>query len=793
MRLRPPDGCPDCDLRIDGDIGALGSGHARLVASSFAPGSAIAAMFGLTDAELDGTGSLRMAHDGTLAELTASITGLTTPGRPIRLDVGATRVERCRRLSRPPRTPRRRSRQRQSIAVDAGFAVRDGAFDAWCAEIDLGLVDRVGGTALGPHPLGTWLRSLAPSGYLRDVQVRMQSGSLGWTARGDGVSLAAHGGTPDVRDTDADLAVHIAAGRTIVEATVAGGVDVAFTEHFGKAWRHQRATGTLTFWSDGRYLGVRGNGIGVSDEDLEASGGFALSHPGDSAEARVIVDAAVAHAGIGAVRAFVPRNLPPAAATWLAEAPLAGTLRNGRLLFYTHTQQPPGLVSRRLEIAADIEHASVRYHPSWPVAEEVGGSFTVAPDGVRVAGEGIVFGTRVERASVHIPLSGHVATIGFAAVTDASRLLEFTRATPTRDRVGFLDDTWRASGALAVAGDLVIPLDETGDADYRLRFELLGTDLEPGIAGLAFGNLEGALSYASPFSLSAAEITADLFDEPVRIGIDSDGDGADRAIRFNLAGRADVADLGRITGVEPPSFAGGSIDFEAAYSIFPAAERAAELELASDLEGLALDLPAPLGKPPGAASALAVTMHLLDSYSAVNVRYGTPEAPALTGWIHVADNRLVRGALGIGEPAPIADADTDRVVIRGAIDELALAPDLVADLPHWEARNLRIGRLRLDEVVLHDVAVSAHSSDQGTTVSVVSRELDGTFARRGEDPWRVDLVKIQLPEGESDEGADPLSSTRRAVVTPTFNIGTAIARGLRQLAISPSARPRASS
>lgn len=756
VRVRPPDGCPACELLVDGDIGAGGGGHARLAVSKFEPGSAVAAMFGLSDAELNGAGVMRADADGTRAELTASITGVTTPGRPIHLDARAVAWNdgggyrgRLERLDVAAGT--------ESMAVDAGFAVQGGAVEAWLAEVDLARIQRVGGTALGTHRLGTWLRSLAPSGRLRDVRLRFDGGGATATARGDGIGLVSYGGAPDVRDTDADLAVHVASGRTVVQATVAGAVDVAFTEHFGKAWRHANAAGTLTFWADGRYLGVRGSGLAVVEDGLEASGGFAISHPGDPAEARITVDAAAARADFGAVRAFVPRNLPPAASAWLRKAPLAGTLRNGRVLFYTHTRHPPGLVSRRLEIAADVEDATVRYHADWPLAEEVAGSFTVAPDGVRVTGDGRVFGSRFERARVHVPPDGGTAAVSFAARTDAARALDFARQTPVRDVVPFLDDAWAASGPLAIAADLVIPLDGVAEPDYRLRFELLGTDLTPGIPGLAFGGLEGSLGYRSPFALDAGAITGDLFGEPVRVAIESGGSGAAQEIRFDVAGRAGVAELGRLTGVDPPSFARGGVRFEAAYSIFPAAERADELALASDLEGLGLDLPAPLGKAPEAASAVAVTMHLLDAYSAVNVRYGVPESPALTGWIHVADDRLVRGALGIGEPAPIADADTDRVVVRGAIDELALAPDLVADLPDWEARNLRIGRLLVDEFVLNDVAVSAHASAGGTTVSVVSRELDGTFARQGSDPWRVDLVKIRLPEDESDADEDPLS------------------------------------
>ena len=785
LTLTPPGACSSCGLSLEGEVRSGGNGHGRLIASRFAT----RALPLLDGAEINAIGAWHRDESSGEARIRVDVNGAQASGKPVDLtaQMSASSVaggEDGRYSGRIDQM--RMTVGNESIALGGGFGIDGGGIDIWIPELDLAELARMGGLILGSHAAAAWLRGPTPTGHLRSVRARLATdGNVAWMAQAEDVGLAGYRGAPVVAGADADLVGVVEEGVARVAVRAHDGLEIGFTDHFADSWRLQRVVGELTFWVRGDQLRLRGSDIEAATADVHARGGFALAHDGGESETRVLIDAAVDRADVAAAFSYSPRNLPVATRNWLRSAAGDGVLRDGRLLWHSRARPVHGLLSRRFELAASVQDASVAYDPEWPEARDFDGRIAITPGGVVVQGDATVYGVRLGSADVRVPPSGDLVRVRFAAEHDADQLLGFLRVMPERHRLEFLHEEWSATGNVAVLASLAIPLRQQApdsppvEQAMDIELDLNGTDVNLANLGLAFDDMAGRVSLRLPDVVRADGLAGMLFGKPVTVAIasETDREGGDHAIRFDVRGAASVRDAAALLETEPPPVASGDFGFHAAFTAFPDADRAPELMLQSDLEGVVLDLPAPLGKSAETARELHLTAQLLDDYRAVNLRYANepPVRPsageatdaataggddlALSGWLHVVDEGLQRGALGVGAPAPIADATADRIILTGRLGAVPLAAEAIAALPDWEARELRFERLDLGQFSLDDVVISGQTVGSEAAFALRSREAEGTFARTGNAPWQVDLASIRLPGGEGEDESDPLAVT----------------------------------
>ncbi len=783
LTLTPPDACDSCGLLVEGEVRSGGDGHGRLIASRLAT-KALPLAGG---AEINAIGTWRRDEGSGQARVRLDVSDAQAPGGAVDLtaqlsawSVAGGEGERQRgRIDQLRVTV-----GSESVAFGGGFAVDGDGIDVWSPELNLAEFARMGALVLGSYAGAEWLRGPAPKGRLRAVRARVTAdGNVAWMAQAEDVGFAGYRGAPAVAGANGRLVGVLAEGVARVAVRAQDGLEIGFTDHFADSWRLQRAVGELTFWVGGGHLHLRGSGIEAETADVRARGGFALAYDGGEGETRVLIEGAIDRADVGSAFSYIPRKLPAGTRNWLRSATGGGVLRDGRLLWHSRARPVYGLLSRRFELAASVQDATVAYDPEWPEARDFHGRLTITPGGVVVQGDATVFGARLKSADVRVPPSGDLVRVRFAAEHDADQLLAFLRAMPERRRLDFLDDEWSATGNVAVTASLAIPLRQPVpdslpiEQAIDIELDLKGTDVDLANLGLAFDDMVGQVSLRLPDVARADGLAGTLFGKPVTMVIasETEADGGDHAIRFDARGAASARDAAALLDVEPPSVVAGDFAFDATFTAFPEADRAPELTVRSNLVGVALDLPAPLGKPAETARELHLTAQLLDGYRAVNLRYANDAAArqsageatsaatadgddlALSGWLHVVDDGLQRGALGIGAPAPIADATADRVILQGSLGAVPFAAEAIAALPDWEARELRLERLDLGQFALDDVVVSGQTIGSESTFTLRSHEAEGTFARTGDAPWQVNLASLRLPAGEEEDETDPLT------------------------------------
>lgn len=768
IRLQSEPQCADCALMIEGDVPDNGPGAIRILAESFSPGRELDEMLGLPPFELALSGDWRRDADGDArARLAVRVADLQLAGAPVAVDaeLGAWNE----------RGGYRGKVDRLSIAsgdhvvelAGGGFRLGGPAFEGapgdetfaefWLPPVAIADISAMLVAAVGhEHPMGRWLGNLAPIGEMDRFAARIDGQGLAFVSTGTGAALAAYQGAPEVDNVSFTIGGHARALRADLDAR---NFRLVFPDFVPASGLHRSGSGSLTIAFGTGHRGLRGE-MGIEKDGSRIAAGFALARSSGVDDGGIAADAIVDRIAAPSARDYLPWKLAPGLRTWLQDRVQAGELTDNRLLYRGDLKQVPGLATRRFEMSANVVGGVIDYHVGWPRASRVDGSFTVTGRETVLRGQARVFGVDVTDLEVRVPVGGERASVRLRAQTEVDRLMEFAWQTPVGEAMPFLSEQWVGTGRVGLVAAVSLPLRgqalEPSDMRFDFTFENASIDLVD--LGLHIDAMNKQVGFEWPNHVASDPSEGTLFGAPVRIAINSDDD----RVSFSVDGSATVADVVRLLDVADPGVARGRFEFDATFNVFPGSDRAAELHLESDLAGVDVSLPAPLGKAAPEPREFAAALQFLDDYTAVSVRYGTA-----SGWIHADENRIRAAALGIGAPPPMADADAGRVVVRGGLeavdgadirafvdgfrgDDGAAKEDRLA----WELRKFRIAKVVLDAVELEDLVLDGYSDAGEVSFSIASAAVTGTVARSGNDPWQVQLSEVKLPAADTE--GDPL-------------------------------------
>ena len=787
LSLSPEPDCSECALSLEFESHApewapewredLRDSWAHLDASRFLVTQQLAQLWGLPGALLDVEGRWSVQGNEELAELGVSVTSLDLE-KPLQLRarVSARNVELGYR----------------GLIGDIGFTTAQGdsslppidfqtrgldGVDAWAGVLDLtNLATAVAGVFGADHVVGVWMNELEPNGLLRDVRATVDSDGAAFTARFEDLGLQSYKGVPTVRAGAGRIGGHNNGLMVDLDGTP---VDLGFVEHFDASWQYERAAGPILFWFDRGYLGIRGTDLAIAFDGTLARGGFSLTRPDDRFEQRLTIIADVSAIDVPTAKQYTPRNLPGGLQPWLEASLLGGDISDARFMYHGHTRIRPGLPQRVVELDAAVANILVDYHRDWPLVTGGTGRVKVGRDQTQVnLAEATSYGLDLRDVDVVIDRTADYADVELTAQLAVERLFEFAWDTPVHEQVPVLTREWSGAGEVAVAADLHIPL--RGQAlqsdDLSLRFELSDATLDLADIGLRFEHLDGPISYRTPLTLEAESLDAQLFGLPTQISIRTIGepnepvDGVDAAtavaadtavaaregnVEFEIDGRATVADILEILAVDDLAIGDGEFGYNATYTL--PVRGHPTLVVDTDLMGAQLHLPPPIGKQRADSTALSVELKFLDEYVAGSAELGGHSS----GWIHVADEEILRGSVGIAGPVRTISEDDEYVTITGRLESAALSSALTSANASVDValKGLQIGTVAIGDFEINDVLLDGMTNPSSTQLSITSVELDGEVEQHGQAPWelRIEALRIEDDSGADDQWADPLS------------------------------------
>lgn len=669
--------------------------------------------------------------------------------------------------------------------------------------LDLPLIGTLRSLHLAPLP--QWagrLINVDGRGRLERIGFELDGSGTGrpqWrlAAQGKGLGVAREGKIPGVRGLDLRLRANQDEGELALGSDC---LDLELAPLFDRPLYLNRFSGLLSWTSssDGA-LRLAGRNLVLANPDLSGRARFTLDLPARAADTGVpFLDlrASLHDADGSRARTYLPVGIMrPRLVDWLEGALVGGRVPQADLILRGPLQDFPFREHQgRFELLLQIADAGLDYRAGWPPIEGAAGALHLVDDALEVhLDSGRILDSVLTAGLARIPelrgarrLSIHGEAEG--PLSDGLRVLT---ETPLGERLGLLAQGLEVSGSSKLALDLEVPL---------AQGEPLGLDGHltlPGDAGLAVRgtpvrvtDLAGELRFTRD-GLSAQSTQARLWGLPLELGVASrsyrDPGGAGTEIRARAQIPVSVL-AGRLPS---PAWAVavGEAGWDLVLDLPPVGPRPAgppvAWRLRSDLRGLALDLPSPLGKPAAASRSLdlAGTLHpgqSLDLRGSVG-GLGLELALGLSsGSPRIKGGRVV---LGGGAVVPGSAARAPGLRLEGSLEALDLAA-----WGRWWSRlrggqgvgvstegwgvvpplqsvglDLRVGHLGLGVGALTDARIRLDPGGDGVRLELDSRELAGQLIlplAGVEAPLRLDLARLDLV------GLTPLGDRRGAASGP---------------------------
>ncbi|MEA3274455.1 MAG: YhdP family protein [Pseudomonadota bacterium] len=642
----------------------------------------------------------------------------------------------------------------------------------------------------------TRLRDVRLDGEVRDLRFRVsRDGNEArprWAAQArlEDLSFDPHARLPGLRGLSARLAADESSGTAILDAE---GAVFTMPRLFRGPFILDRVAGSLRWWRDG------GGALHVEAPDLLAENahiatrsrlGLTLSPAGGSPFLDLHTE--LRDADVAAVHRYLPvGRLKERLVRWLDRALVSGRVPAGAFLFRGSLADFPFAENQgRFEVLFGVEDAILDYHRDWPRLEELDAEVRFLNSGLEIdLASGRMLESELLGGSAGIPNLFAADAVQIASTVEGPFAdgLRVLAETPIKRTLGRLAAAFRAEGASRLDLDLTIPL-RRKEQERRVPLQVRGELSWPEQASLTIPDwdlelteLAGSLSFTEG-AVSAEAIQARVWDTPVRIRIDRQGGGqaADSFTRIRVDGTLSKGLLVRRLPSPLWDLVKGrtraSLRLDLRNADVGSSDLPLDFALETNLRGVAVDLPAPLGKAASGTRKLRLTGRLAPKDDlgirggygelALNLRFARDSAGG--------GPRLARGALSLGGRVPPLPR-REGLHLTGALGRL----DLPAWLNWWGNRqgvdgggtgggialgsaDVRVQHLLLTDMACNDVHLDLKRRGRHWHAKLSARELAGELRiphRPRREPIQIHLDRLDLKgvlghEGEEGQALD---------------------------------------
>lgn len=662
------------------------------------------------------------------------------------------------------------------------------AVRAAASYLNLGDID----TVLYALPLldektGGILRNLRPRGTLRNVRFYFAPGS----PLGDRVALCgtfddfgsnAWESLPAVSGLSGTLCGTDGAGRISV-STENGTIQPAAME-LKTPIQLTRAAADLSWRQTDIDWSISSRSLSLENDDLNARGRFSIVLPKD-ADSSPFLDLRVrlGEIPVTAVKHYLPFAVAPETSRWLEAALTGGQIRNADLLFHGAIADFPFHRNEGVfQASIDAQDLALHFHPDWPPLTQANVAARFSGPGLELAstkgriGQGEIVEAHAEAEDLkHSPwlkLNGNVrATV--------PEVLDFLAHTPLRQVPAGLGKYVIAAGDTDISLNLAIPLNpELGKVEIDGQAEFKDAKVHVGDIGVELHHINGPLRFTRN-GLSADAIRASAFDQPAFIRISQE-----RAeTEIEIKGLVGVSDLRGLVPGDFWRFARGSTDYRLGLRIPKPLDGESDplaLSLSSTMTGIALDLPAPLGKREKAKKNLYIETALrAGSKIPLRLYYGHEVTAKLRFSEPDAGFVLEGGSVGIRRSPPPITPEPG-LAIAAQLDELDAAewrgllpevPDEPSPAPFLRKLDLSIGTLYWGDDPVGFLTLDMTRENQDWRGYIDSAYGKGSFKATA-DSMAFDLEYLKLPKLKAVKAGPGSTDTIDPSTVPNLELNT---------------------
>ena len=666
----------------------------------------------------------------------------------------------------------------QSIATDK-------AEERWHLQADrldlTPLTPLINALAPLPEALATTIERLKVTGVLRNVLADYRPQNTGdqkvsFAANLDTVGFDAYHGAPAARNVSGSISGDLGQGELRMDSK-------DFVLHldpiFAKPWQYLQANARLTWKLDKQGFTLIAPYLKVLGEEGKIAGDFLIRlHFDHSQEDYMDLRVGLVEGDGKYTAKYLPEVLSPALDEWLRTAILKGAVDQGFFQYQGSLSKNAGDADRSISLFFKVHDAELAFQPGWPHISKVNGDVFIEDSGVRIlASKGQLLDTQVSNVYVNIPhvptgQTSHMFIDGAFAggLGDGVKILQEAPIGTAETFAG-----WEGEGDLQGKIKLDIPLVKGEEPKIQVDFKTAKARLKLAEPALELTQLKGDFRFDSAKGLSGQNISARAFDKPVTAQIFAEGSPGKLNTRVTASGQVEVKKLTDWLSVTQPLPVSGIIPYQLQVTLNGADS---ELKVNSNLQGVAVDLPAPFGMAADVGRESSFRMTLQGPEKRYWVNYDQ-----LANFTFVAPQSGFgdgRGELflGVGE-AQLPNSKGLRV--RGELSELDIAPwkDLVDKYvgqdPSGSAKQLlssadiKVGKLTAMGTTLDQAAVKLDRKPVAWGVQLDSQQVKGSanIPDAKAAPIAINLQYVRLPAADPTVQADENAPDPLASVDPT--------------------------
>ncbi|MFT7546479.1 MAG: hypothetical protein ACI9VI_000308 [Candidatus Azotimanducaceae bacterium] len=518
--------------------------------------------------------------------------------------------------------------------------------------------------------------------------------------------------------------------------------EVNYPALFPKPWLFDSTHGRVNYGYKDDVLTLTSGLVEVRKGDLQAIGRFHINLPEGDLNHTWGLELGVRNAPLLETFRYLPITLPPEVRLWLSDAVIGGVGKMNGMVFHGSLNRQADKREKAFDIFFHVEDTIFEYDPRWPRLDDLSAHIYVGNNEIHSDDANArIFDSRVVNSEVTVPISqfGVVDTVLIdgglrGSVSDGLRLLT---ETPLFDITNKMAESWDGKGKMKGVARLNIPLGQRSEeaAYVDMVVDFTNTLISMPEYDIDIIDLSGKLAYESTSGISSPGFTGKLFDEDVIGSVSTIGDPDSGVIDVNVKGQVAVNSLYEWTGQPLLTRGFGKIQYQSQLHI-PYGERGAQaisIDTFSDLQGVDINMPSPIGKTPNEKKNLEYTQVFLDSVSRIEIKIGDEFSAEL----QVMDEVLTGGRIHLGENL-MGAVTFDNLKITGAIDDV--------DFEEWDG-------MIIDLQNLSDVSLEGELAETLDTIQVDVGMLDvygfeledvSTRITRNPTAWKVELDSEML-------------------------------------------------
>ncbi len=426
---------------------------------------------------------------------------------------------------------------------------------------------------------------------------------------------------------------------------------------------------------------------------------------------------------------------------WLDTSILAGRAEDvnltvkGNLADFPYVNSKNQLDKRLglFRVTAKVSDALLEYGTGWPTIEGLG--LDMLFEGKRMvlnANRGHIFGNKIIKSRAEIPQLDadwpvlHIVSEVEGSVADGIR---FVNESPVKLVTQGFTDGLKTAGSGKLNLELKIPMQDLDAAKYKGSYKITnGTIYANDDAGLPeLSKLNGVLNFTEN-SLTAQNVNTEILGGPAQFSLRT---GSDKILRVNASGRFNEAGIKKLASNMLTENMQGSADWAGEITI---KKPLVDVNLRSNLVGMALQLPPPFGKEANQALAFSIDKKQLSpNNDSIKITYGNAVSAKLLRTDQSGKLSLERGDIGINIPAELpaqaglslhgkldyVDADDWLALFNKSSNKADSYSSII------EKADVAIRKLDIFGRSINTLKLAAQPSATGLKMSISSEEITG--------------------------------------------------------------------